>query len=439
MAAPTLRAPGNRPDPGRLELKLPYAWPLDAMFVTFALWWVLGLHSFVWQIMAVPLAYRLISDRRTLRVPRGFGIWLMYLGWHLLSATTLVRPGQMIGYSYRLSLYLSATVVFLFVYNAPRDLLPMRRVYGMAMALWITTVVGGWLGVLIPNGGFPSAVELLLPGPTRSNEFIGELVHPQFAQVQQFLGYPLGRPQAPYVYTNHWGSAFAILTPIVLLGWAQLNSLRSRLGLQLGLTAALIPAVVSLNRGMFLSLGAALLYASARSGRIGARARRTLFATVAVLLVLLMVTPLGQLASDRQESQHSNQGRSILYEQAIAKTIDAPLLGYGGPQEVEGDLLLPPVGTQGQFWLVMVSNGFVGLGLYIGFLLSLWRRTRKLPAATSVAHLLILILLVQMFVYDLIHAAHHIVFLVVAAALREQHEEERERDELLDEQPEAAW
>ena len=32
------------------------------MFVAFGLWWVLGLHSFVWQIMAVPLAYRLVSE-----------------------------------------------------------------------------------------------------------------------------------------------------------------------------------------------------------------------------------------------------------------------------------------------------------------------------------------------------------------------------------------
>jgi hypothetical protein len=428
VSVPAVTAEALRPDRGRLVLKLPYAWPLDGMFVAFGLWWVLGLHSFVWQIMAIPLAYRLVSERRTLRVPRGFGIWLLFLGWNLLSVTALPRSGQIIGFGYRLTLYLSATTVFLFVYNAPRDLLPIRRVYGMVMAFWITVVIGGWMGVLLPNGAFPSFIELLLPQATKSNDFVYELVHPQFAQVQQFLGYPLGRPQAPFVYTNHWGSAFAITTSVVLLGWAQLNTMRSRLGLQLGLTAALIPAIVSLNRGMFLSLGAALLYASARSGRIGARARRALLATVVVLLALMLVTPLGQLAEDRQASQHSNQGRSILYEQALSITARSPLLGYGAPQEVEGDLLLPHVGTQGQLWLVMVCHGFVGLALYVSFLASMWRRTRRLPTANSVAHLLILILLVQMFVYDLITAAHHVVFLVVAAALRDHHADAEDAD-----------
>jgi polysaccharide biosynthesis protein PslJ len=429
VAAPAraVGAPPARAE-GRWVFHLPYGWPLDGMFVAFGLWWVLGLHSFVWQIMAVPLAYRLISDRRALRVPRGFGIWLLFIIWNVLTIMALPRSSQLIGFGYRLSLYLSATVVFLFVYNAPRHLLPMRRIYGMAMAFWITVVVGGWLGVLVPNGAFPSFIELALPGPTHSNDFVRELVHPQFAQVQQFLGYPLGRPQAPFVYTNHWGSAFAITTPIVLLGWAHVDATRSRLALQLGLTAALIPAIVSLNRGMFLSLGAALIYASARSGRMGARARRALLATVVLLVVLVAVTPLGQLAEDRQASQHSNEGRSILYEQAISMTAKSPLLGYGAPQEVEGDLLLPPVGTQGQVWLVMVSHGFVGLALYIGFLVSLWRRTRHLASANAVAHLLILILLVQMFVYDLITAAHHVVFLVVAAALRDQHAADLEAD-----------
>lgn len=419
MAATAVRRRGFRLDPERLVIQLRYGWPLEATFVWFPVWWVLGLHSFVWQLMAVPLVWRMVSERRSLRAPRGFGIWLAFLAWNAVSVITLQRPSQLIGFGYRYSLYLSATVMFLFVYNAPRDLLPIRRVYGMLMAFWITVVVGGWLGVILPHGGFSSLFEIVLPQVAAADPFVRELVHPQFAQVQQFLGYPLGRPQAPFVYTNHWGSAFALLTPIALLGWSPAG--RRQLALQLGLTAALVPAIVSLNRGMFLSLAVALIYASARSGRVGATARRALLGVVVLLIALLAVTPLGKLAEERQDNQHSNSGRSTLYEQAVEMTMREPLLGYGAPQEVEGDLLLPPVGTQGQVWLVMVSHGFVGLALYLGFLVSLWRSTRHLPAASAVAHLVVMIVFVQMFVYDLVSAPHHIVLVMIAVALRDHH------------------
>lgn len=426
MASTAVRQTGFRLDPQRLVIRLRYGWPLEATFVWFPVWWILGLHSFVWQLMAVPLAWKLVSERRPLRVPRGFGIWMAFLAWNALSVFTLQRSSQLIGFGYRYTLYLAATVMFVFVYNAPRELLPIRRVYAMMMAFWITVVVGGWLGVLVPNGNFPSAFEILLPEIARADPFITELVHPQFAQVQQFLGYPLGRPQAPFVYTNHWGSMFALLTPIALLGWAAVDGGRRQLALQLGLTAALVPAIVSLNRGMFLSLAVALVYASARSGRVGATARRALLGVVVLLMVLLAVTPLGQLAEERQDNQHSNSGRTTLYEQAVEMTLREPLLGYGAPQEVEGDLLLPPVGTQGQVWLVMVSHGFVGLALYLGFLISLWRSTRRLPASSAVAHLLVMIVLVQMFVYDLVAGPQHIVLVMIAVALRDHHAAERE-------------
>ncbi len=414
--APAAAAPGRS---SRRRRRLRLGWSLDLLFFGYPLFWVLGLHSFAWQLCAVPLLGHLVLQRRV-RVPRGMGVWFTFLAWNLLSVTQLQRSAQLIGFSYRYSLYLSATVVFLFVYNAPTALLPLRRVYSWCAALWITTVAGGWLGVMVPNGGFTSGLERVLPSRLAEDLFVQDLVHPSFAQVQQFLGYPLGRPQAPFAYTNHWGAAFAILTPVVLLGWAHLNGSRYQLAPQLLLTASLVPAIVSLNRGMFLSLLVALVYASARSGRVGANARRALLATLVLVVVLLAVTPLGNLAQERNDNQHSNSGRATLYGQALDYAGRSPFLGFGAPQEVEGDLLLPPVGTQGQIWLVLVSHGYVGALLYVAFLLVLFRDTRRLPARTSVAHLLVVVALVEMFVYDLLTVPHHIVFLVVAAALADK-------------------
>ncbi len=399
--------------------RLRYGWPLDLLFFGFPVWWVLGLQSFAWQIMAVPLAAHLVVDRRRLKVPRGTGIWFLFLGWVAFSAVSLAEPTQLAAFGYRLSLYVAATVVFVFVYNAPRDLLPLRRVWSLCAALWLTTVAGGWLGVLIPSGGFTSAVELVFPGPIGAEPFLYDLVHPSFAQVHDFLGYPLGRPKAPFVYTNHWGSAYALLTAVMILGWNQINGRRYQMGPPLLLVASLVPAIVSLNRGLFLGLGVALVYASTRPGRLGRRGRRALAAMAVPLAVVLLFTPLGNIAADRQENQHSNTGRLRLYNEAVELTAKSPLVGYGAPQEQLGTRIVPAVGTQGQFWLVMVSQGMVGLVLYVAFLISLLRSTRRLPESVAVAHLLLAIVLVQMFVYELTAAPHHILFLVVGVALRE--------------------
>jgi hypothetical protein len=391
------------------------------LFLGFPVWWLLGLHSFAWQIMAVPLAAHLFVDRRRLKVPRGMGIWFLFLAWVAFSAVSLEEPSQFVAFAYRLSLYVAATVVFLFVYNAPRDLLPLRRVWALCAALWLATVGGGWLGVLMPDGGFTSVVELVFPGPISAEPFLYDLVHPSFAQVHDFLGYPLGRPKAPFVYTNHWGSAYALLTAVMILGWNQLNGRRYQIGPPLLLVASLVPAIVSLNRGLFLGLGVALVYASTRPGPLGRRGRRALAVLAVPLALVLLFTPLGDIASDRQENQHSNTGRLRLYDQAVDLTTKSPLVGYGTPQEVETTRIVPEVGTQGQFWLVMVSQGLVGLALYVAFLISLLRSTRRVPESVGVAHLLLAIVLVQMFVYELTAAPHHILLLCVGVALREAH------------------
>lgn len=401
--------------------RLRYGWPLDLLFFGFPVWWVLGLQSFAWQIMAVPLAAHLVVDRRGLKVPRGTGIWFLFLGWVVFSAVSLEEPSQFVAFAYRLSLYVAATVVFVFVYNAPRDLLPLRRIWSLCAALWLTTVAGGWLGVLIPNGGFTSIVELVFRAPIRAEPFLYDLVHPSFAQVHDFLGYPLGRPKAPFVYTNHWGSAYALLTAVMILGWNQLNGRRYQIGPPLLLVTSLVPAIVSLNRGLFLGLGVALVYASTRPGRLGRRGRRALGAMVVPLALVLLFTPLGNIAADRQENQHSNTGRLRLYNEAVELTAQSPLVGYGAPQEQLGNRIVPEVGTQGQFWLVMVSQGLIGLVLYVAFLVSLLRSTRRLPDPVGVAHLLLAIVVVQMFVYELTAAPHHILLLVVGVALREAH------------------
>lgn len=401
--------------------RLPAHWPFTLCIGGFPLWWALGLGAFIWPIFAVPLAVRMLIRRRPITVPLGFGAWLLYLVFVVLSYTALESSTLPFAFFWRLASYLSCTVFFLAVCEATEEELPAERIVRLLAGLWIVTLVGGWLGVLMPYGGLPSLTEKVLPATLAGNDFIQVLVRPEFAQVQTVLGYPLGRPKAPFVYTNDWGSAYALLLPFFFLSWMQARDLRRRSWSYLLLLVSLVPVFISLNRGLWLSLGVAMLYAASRSGELARMARRALLALVTVGMLLLVFTPVRGIVEGRAENDHSSAGRTLLYEEAVRITTSSPIIGLGGPRPYEGPKIIPNVGTQGMFWTVMVSTGFVGLGIF----LAAWGRwiweTRSGPPVTFWCHVALIIGLVQILVYDMIPSSLHVVFIAAALGFREAH------------------
>jgi hypothetical protein len=406
--------------------RLPAHWPLTMCIAGFPIWWALGMGAFIWPLFAFPLGLRMITRRRRISVPVGFGAWLLYLVFVLLSYTTLDSQAAIpFAYLWRLANYLSCTVFFLAICEADEDEIPTDKVVRLLALFWIITVVGGWLGVLMPYGGLPSLTEKLLPAGIASNEFMQELVRPEFAQVHEILGYPLGRPKAPFIYTNDWGSVYALLLPFFFLSWLQAPDLRRRSWAYLLLTASLIPVFISLNRGLWLSIGVALLYAASRSGELARMARRALLALVTVGMLLIVFTPVGGLVEGRAENDHSSAGRSLLYGEAFRITTDSPIIGLGGPRPYEGNKIIPMVGTQGLFWTVLVCTGYVGLGIFLtAWLRWIWE-TRAGPPVTFWCHVVLIIGLVQIFVYDLIPSALHLVFMAAALGFRAARQERK--------------
>jgi hypothetical protein len=414
--------PAERPIvdlPTRRPRRAPGTTALLAMFMGYPLWWCLGLGAFSWFLFSVPLAWVLWRSEKV-RAPRGFGVWLLFLGTVLLSATQLNGAGETIGFVWRLVTYLSATVVFLFAYNASPTALPGRRVATALGALWVAVALGGWLGILAPSGSLPSLTGHLLPGSVASDPFVVELTRPSFAQVQDFLGYDLGRPKAPFAYTNDWGSNFGLLFPIFVLGWwGSRNRLRRGLA-PLLLLLSLVPALYSLNRGMWLSLGVGLVYVAFGFASRGRSAGVKLLVTVATVLCasLLVISPLRSVVEDRLETPHSNEGRELLYGQALEMVGRQPWIGHGAPQDVGGGKLLPDVGTQGQLWLVLVSQGALGAALFVFALAGAAWRTRRGPTVPFWCHVVLVVGLVQLPFYDMLPVSLHVLALCAAIALR---------------------
>jgi polysaccharide biosynthesis protein PslJ len=395
-------------------------WPVQALFLAFPLWWVLGLGAFIWSILALPMAFAL-AVRGRVRVPRGFVIWLLFLIWMLGSGIKVDTGIRAVGWAYRASLYLAATVFLLYLYNASRESLSVRRMTLILAGFWAFIVVGGYLGLFFPHANFSTPVEGAMPASLLTNSYVQNLVHPSFAQLTSAVG-AAPRPQAPFTYTNEWGAAYALLIPMVLIAIGRLSRGPLRAGLLLLLPISLVPAMLTLNRGLYLSLGAGLLYAGLRfalRGRV--KALIGVFVLLCVAGVVTAILPVQQLLQERVSSTNSNRTRLSVYEQAVVGVSRSPLLGYGAPRPAEEGPGAPAVGTQGQFWMVLFSHGIPGATLFVGwYFASLWHSRKALTTPWLWAHVVLFIGVIQLPFYGQLPEQLFVLMAAVALASRER-------------------
>jgi hypothetical protein len=410
-----MAAASRRPGP-------PEGWPVLALFGAFPLWWALGLSSVVWVVAALPMLGRLLAGGRV-RAPRGFGLWLAFLFWMLLSATQLDEARRWYAFSYRAVLYASMTVLFLYLYNLPAAALPARRVVLALTLCWATVIGFGFAALAAPDLRFTTPAAALLPEELAASPFAQDLFGARLAQVQTFIGYPLARPAAPFTYTNQWGGAVGLLTPMALAGLGMLRSHLARNLVRLLLVASLVPIVVSANRGLWVALGAGLVYAAVRVALAGnACSLAAIVGSLALVAALVAFTPLERYVGDRLAHQHSNERRSSLGGQAVRGALARPLLGYGGPRESPELPNAPDIGTHGQVYLVLFSQGVPGLAFFGGWWLwALWRSAGAPTGPPPLwCHVLLLVGLIEFLYYDMLPAQLHLMMAVAALAWRER-------------------
>jgi polysaccharide biosynthesis protein PslJ len=414
VAAPAAR-------PARRHTGLPAGWPVLGLFLLFPLWWVLGLSAVIWIVLAVPMLVWLLLRGPAVRVPKGFGLWIAFLFWMLLSASQLDEARRWYAFSFRALLYLSMTVMFLYVYNLPRAALPARKLVLALTVFWAAVICFGFAALAIPTGRLTTPLGLLLPPGIAASPFVQDLVGARLAQVQDFIGYNLPRPSAPFTYTNEWGGAVGLLTPMALAGLGLLRSYLLRNLVRLLLVASLVPIVVSANRGLWVGLGVGLIYAAVRVALRGnARALLAIVGFLAVIAAAVTLSPLERYVSDRLAHPHSDERRESLGEQAIQGMLEAPFLGHGGPRESQETPNAPEIGTHGQVYLVAFSQGIPGLVFFLGWWLwALWQTARGATGPPLWAHVVLLIGMLEFLYYDMMPTQLHLMMVVAALAWRE--------------------
>ncbi|WP_430788511.1 hypothetical protein [Actinoplanes sp. G11-F43] len=396
LAGTTTRTTRNRSLP---------AWPVAGILLLYPLWWALGLGVLIFPLMAVPMLVLLLRRRsagRPVLLPPGFAWWLVFLAAAVVSIAALGvdPPGtvaehareRLLAVGYKLAMYLSLTVLLIYAGNLTEAELSRRRMVRLLAGMFVLTVAGGLLGMVAGDFEFTSPVEWLLPGSVRNKGFVRSLVHPYAAQIMDLVGGEKPRPAAPWGYTNTWGNNFCLLVPWLLVAaWWSRGAGRKLLAV-LCLAVAVVPAVASLNRGLWIGVGLLVAYVAFRyvlAGRLWILLLLPLLGTA--LALALALTPLGDTVSARMDNGKSNGVRSFLIEKALDGFSGSPVIGYGGTRNTLGGRNSITVGESagcercgnftvggnGQLWQLLYAHGAAGTAGYLGFLgYGLWRFRR---------------------------------------------------------------
>jgi magnesium-transporting ATPase (P-type) len=392
------------------------------------------------------MAVQLYRRRRTVAVPPWFWLWLLFVVWSLAGFVLLgqTAPGTLVSslgtripaYGLRSLQYLGATIALLYVGNLDEREVPRERIVRWMGILGVVTVIGGYAGMLLPRFSFTSPTELVLNAVSGGGVKRGLqiLVHPAFAQIQSVIGAADARPKAPFEFTNAWGNNVSVLLAWVVVGYMVYGTRRSRIFGAGLLVASIVPIIYSLNRGLWIGIGLMFLYIVCRLAFAG---RPWLLGLLAAGLVcgaaILAVTPLGTVISARLHNGDSNEVRTSLTQTSIATTLSSPIVGYGSTRDgVGSDQSIAigattdcprcgnrTIGSNGQLWNVLFSEGYVGAAIYVAFfVLTLLFYRRDITPIGLAGESAVLLSLLYMLVYVAISSALTITVLSIALLWR---------------------
>lgn len=427
------------------------AWPVTALLAGYPLWWALGIADFMWIGVAIPMVSRMLAWRahrsRPLRLPPAFGLWLGFLLWTVVSGVTLKlsAPGtavspvshRLVAYADRTTTYVAITVLLLYVGNLTESELPRRKLVWLLGLVGIYASVLGVAGILLPTLQFNSPTLHLIPHTLRTNAFILAQMHPALTQIQNVFGTVAeqGRPKAPFDYTNTWGECLTITVPWLLLVCLGAGAKRrQRIIGWATVSLALVALIYSLNRGAWIAVGFSVVYLAIK---LAAKGRMAVLGGLVALLALTVVvgvaSPLGHVVSLRLQNGKSNTIRSSLFSLSMKDGLSSPVLGYGDTRQQLGSInsvAIGPtaacpicgqaeVGSTGQFSLVLICSGFVGVVFFFGFFAyGAWRYRRDRTPTGAVGLLVILLSFIYMFTYDAVAAPLGLTMLAYALLWR---------------------
>ena len=384
---------------------LRYGWPLAALCVGMPIWFFLGVAAFVWSIPGLIWGLAMLAHPERWKVPHGGAFLAGAVVWIALSGIQVEGGQDLLLFVYRLTLFVSTFAVFMFVANAPVHRLQSEAVSDWMAALFLAIIGLGWLGLILGRTNFESPLQMLLPDAISESSFVDGVSRLRFAEVQSFagaFGFDVPRPSAPFAFTNGWGSSVGLVAPYFAASWLRSPvAFRKRVAIPLA-AISFVPIIVSMNRGLWLSLLVIVGLIAGRKARAGDwRMARNVLVMLTAAVVLIAVTPLGTFVAGKfDESEQSNESREGIYEAAVNGALESPMLGHGTPgKRADG----PPIGSHGLVWWLMYCHGFVALGLFMGWMGRVVWAGRKIRTEPELwAYISMVVFCVQFPIYGLL-------------------------------------
>ncbi len=394
---------------------LPPGWIVFGLFALYPVFWVLGLAGFIWAMASLPLLVWLLL-RPNIERPPTVTLYLIYIAWALFSVVRLDSGTRVMTFGLRYGAYMTAALLAYYVYNERR--VTRTRFINWISLLWVYAIVGGYIGLLFPRVRLTTPFGVLLPNSIANDEFIANFANPRLAQVQNIFGVELPRPTTLFAFTNDWGANVGLLTPFFVAATIYSgDQLRRRIGM-VGLVLALPPILISVNRGLWISVGAIFTVVAIRSfvaGRSGPL--RMLGLGIGVIAVLIVATPAGELVSGRLSEGDANS-RAGIYSEAWQGALESPILGWGGPRPSINPFS-PAVGTHGHLWFAMFSHGLVGLALFIAWIgWAVYRGTQRSDPVSIMLASVVFVASLQMFFYNFFPSVLPIILVASALMMR---------------------
>ncbi len=384
-----------------------------ALIGLFPLWWAMGLSELIWPAFGLLMIGSLLQSQ-SVAIPRFAMAWVVFLLFVAASGFMLEEQQDVYSWVIRFSQYVSVGLIVPYVLTH-RDRTPARVVFGSVTALFIASVVGGYLGLLLGDFSFRSPLAYVLPGGFQANSFVRDVVNPSFADIERFLGrFEVTRPKAPFTYTNGWGAAMGLLFPFAVHDALTGFGLSRKIA-RVALVASVVPIMLSLNQGLWISIAAGAGYAALRAaGRGDSRVVLQLMGVGLIATIALTATPLSNTIQSDLQNPNATEDRFELYEATLSELPNSPIIGFGGPREVrEG---LPPAGTHGQLWIVLFSHGAGGALAYFAFIAGMFWSTRRYRTNVGLwCHVVIFVSLAQAPFYG--HTPQQLAIIMVAAAV----------------------
>lgn len=434
------------------------AWPVTALLVGWPLWWALGVAAYMPLFVAIPMAWRMYRWRATgsrrIRVPRGFGLWVLFLIVMVASVTMVSQAApdtvpsppshRVISWALRAVQYFACTIVLLYAGNLTEREFPRKRLAWQLGLVAVYAVVFGFIDIGLAGLSFSSPLAVLIPSSIQqADPTIANMVHPALNQAHLFGG--RGRPSAPFTYANWWGENLAFVFPWLLVAWRGLGTRRQRLIATIVTAVAIVPIIMSFNRGLWIAVVISALYLAVRLAMQGKGAMLgALFAGFALIAAVVLFSPLHNLISERLSSAGSATGRANLAVLVVEGVEESPMLGYGDTRHARGSqesITLgrtagctecgnADVGVNGQIWLLAYTDGLPAAILYCAFFgYGIWRYRRDRSLYGMAGELVLLLSFVFMWVYT--QLGPPLVFIMLAYVLLWKNDAEKQNQDVV--------